>query len=199
MRGFFFHRGQGCGPDRAYGHRDGFGRGFAGPFGGREGMGRGFGRFGGRGDGRGFGHGGLRLVLLKLIADKPSHGYELIKAIEEKSGGAYAPSPGVIYPTLSWLEDEGFITVTPGEDGRKQATITEAGQAHLAEKAEQVDDLFGQMNGDQSEHGNYAPLLRAMHNLKAAVRLRGMKPMSQDEINAIVDLLDETAKKIERS
>ena len=199
MRGFFFHRGQGCGPDRTHSHRDGFGRGFGGPFGGREGMGRGFGRFGGRGDSRGFGHGGLRLVLLKLIADKPSHGYELIKAIDEKSGGAYAPSPGVIYPTLSWLEDEGFITVTPGDDGRKQATITDPGRTHLAEKAEQVDELFAQMDGGPSDHGNYAPLFRAMHNLKAAVRLRGMKTMTQDEINAVVDLIDDTAKKIERS
>ena len=64
---------------------------------------------GGRSEGRGFGHGGLRLVLLKLLSEKPSHGYELIKAIEERFKGGYSPSPGVIYPTLNWLEDEGFI------------------------------------------------------------------------------------------
>ena len=196
MRGFFFHdRGMGRGDQRTHGHRDGFGRG--------PGFRGGFGRFGGARDanlsGRsgGFGHGGLRLVLLKLIADKPSHGYELIKAIEERFNGAYSPSPGVIYPTLSWLEDEGFATVATGDDGRKSYTITETGRAFLAEKADNVDQLFEMMDGGR-EHGDYAPLMRAMHNLKAAVKLRGMKPLAKAEIEAIVDLLDDTAKKIER-
>ena len=199
MRGFFHHRGSSQGSDRTYSHRDGFGRGFTRGPGRDEGMGRGFGFRGGRGDGRGFGHGGLRLVLLKLIDDKPSHGYELIKAVEERFNGSYSPSPGVIYPTLSWLEDEGFITVTPGEDGRKSAHITDAGKAHLAEKAEAVAELFNMMDGQRSEHGDYAPLFRAMHNLKTALRMRGMKPMGKSEIETVVDLIDELAKKIERS
>lgn len=209
MRGMFFHRrGQGAYADRNFSHRDGFGgtghRGFGAGFGGglggrgREGFERAFDRMRGGRDGRGFGHGGLRLVLLKLISEKPSHGYELIKAIEERFNGAYSPSPGVIYPTLSWLEDEGFITIAPNEDGRKSATITEAGIAHLAEKAEQVDQLFSMMDGQRGEHGDYAPLFRAMANLKAALRARGMRPMNKAEIEAVVDLIDETAKKIER-
>ncbi|MBW8880931.1 MAG: PadR family transcriptional regulator [Asticcacaulis sp.] len=191
MRGFFFHnRGMGRGDERAFGHRDGFGRG--------PGFRGGFGRFGGARDSRGFGHGGLRLVLLKLIAEKPSHGYELIKAIEERFNGAYSPSPGVIYPTLSWLEDEGFATVATGDDGRKSYTITEAGQSFLADKADQVDQLFEMMDRGGGEHGDYAPLMRAMHNLRSVVKLRGMKPMAKAEIEAIVDMLDETAKRIER-
>ena len=211
MRGMFFQRrGQGAGPDHTHSHRDGFGgpghRGFgAGFFGGRggEGFDRAFDRMRGGRDANfsrrgGFGHGGLRLVLLKLISEKPSHGYELIKAVEERFNGAYSPSPGVIYPTLSWLEDEGFITIAPGEDGRKSATITEAGIAHLAEKAEQVDQLFSMMDGQRDEHGDYAPLFRAMANLKAALRTRGMRSMNKSEIEAVVDLIDETAKKIER-
>jgi DNA-binding PadR family transcriptional regulator len=205
MRGMFFHRrGNGSGPDRMHSHRDGFGgpghRGLGGGFGDRlrDGLDRGFDRMRGGRDSRGFGHGGLRLVLLKLISEKPSHGYELIKAIEDRFNGAYSPSPGVIYPTLSWLEDEGFITIAAGEDGRKSATITEAGIAHLAEKAEQVEQLFSMMDGQRSEHGDYAPLFRAMSNLKAALRTRGMRPMSKTDIEAVVDLIDETARKIER-
>lgn len=209
MRGMFFHRrGQGACADRNFSHRDGFGgpghRGFGAGFGGglsgrgREGFERAFDRMRGGRDTRGFGHGGLRLVLLKLINEKPSHGYELIKAIEDRFNGAYTPSPGVIYPTLSWLEDEGFITIAAGEDGRKSATITEAGIAHLAEKAEQVDQLFSMMDNQRGEHGDYAPLFRAMSNLKAALKARGMKPMGKTEIETIVDLIDDTAKKIER-
>jgi hypothetical protein len=76
---------------------------------GRHGRGGGLGRF--------FAHGDLRLVILHLIADKPRHGYELIKAIEEQVAGAYSPSPGVIYPTLTLLEELGYVTVSTG-DGR---------------------------------------------------------------------------------
>ncbi len=65
----------------------------------------------GRGGGRIFGHGGLRFVLLQLIADKPSHGYELIKSIEERLGGTYSPSPGIVYPTLTLLEEMGYVSV----------------------------------------------------------------------------------------
>ncbi len=206
MRGFFFDRGHRH-DGRHMGHRDGSGRDgfghghgrFGNLFGGREFGGREFGGRGGRGEGRGFGHGGLRLVLLKLIDEKPSHGYELIKAVEERFKGGYSPSPGVIYPTLSWLEDEGFITIAVGEDGRKQASITDAGKAYLAEKAEDVDRLFDMMNDERADMGDYAPLFRAMHNLKGALKTRGMKPMNKSEIEAIVDLIDDVAKKIERS
>lgn len=196
MNGFFFNRGD-CRSRQHY-MAHGFGRG---------GRGFGFGGFGERGNpftrperGRGgFGHGGLRLVLLKLIEEKPSHGYELIKEIEERFKGAYSPSPGVVYPTLSWLEDEGLITVTPGEDGRKQAAITDAGRAFLTERADEIERLFDLMNDERADHGDYAPLFRAMHNLKAVLRSRGMKPLNKTEIEAIVDLIDDLAKKIERS
>ena len=187
MRGFFHHPHRGRHDDH-HGHR----HHFRNPFGGNP-----FERGRGRGEGRGFGHGGLRLVLLKLINEKPSHGYELIKAIEERFKGGYSPSPGVIYPTLNWLEDEGFITIEPGDDGRKQAHITEAGQAFLAEKAEEVDVLFERMNqGGNEEHGDYSQLFRAMGNLKMALKMRGMKPLNQDQIDAAVEMIDELARKI---
>ena len=74
-----------------------------------------------------FEHGDLRLVALQLIAEKPRHGYEIINAIEEKSGGAYTPSAGAVYPTLTLLQELGHLTVTDGEDGRKLHTLTEEG------------------------------------------------------------------------
>jgi DNA-binding PadR family transcriptional regulator len=79
-----------------------------------------------------FAHGDLRLVILRLIAEKPRHGYEIIKEIEERVGGAYSPSPGVIYPTLTLLEEVGYVDVTPGEGARKLHTITEAGRSFLS-------------------------------------------------------------------
>ena len=115
-------------------------------FGGRHGHGRhGFGRFaGGFADegemgGRGFRTGrklsgnDLQLIILALIAEKPSHGYEIIKALEERSNGFYAPSPGVIYPALTYLEEIGHATVT-ADAARKLYTPTEAGLAFLMER-----------------------------------------------------------------
>ena len=105
-----------------------------------SGFGFGGGRFGGhhRGGGRGgrlgrvFDHGDLRYVLLQLIAEKPRHGYELIKAIEEKFGGTYSPSPGSIYPTLTLLEELGYLRV--GNRWRHQKALLDhrGGHAFLA-------------------------------------------------------------------
>ena len=94
--------------ERHHGRHGGFG-GFEGFMGGR---GRGFGGFGGGDRERLFDSGELRLVILQLVAEKPSYGYEIIKAIEERLSGGYAPSPGVVYPTLTLLEEEGFATVS---------------------------------------------------------------------------------------
>ena len=109
--------------------------------GGHQGFGERHGRHGGRhgrgGEGRGgwgrryFEHGALRILALALIAEKPRNGYEIIKAVEEKTGGGYAPSPGVIYPTLNLLEESGQIRATE-VDGKKAFEITEEGQATLA-------------------------------------------------------------------
>src|SRR5271163_3127511 len=89
----------------------------------RHGFGFGGGPRGGPGrrgrHGRVFEQGDLRLVLLKLIADKPSHGYELIKAVEEAVGGAYSPSPGLVYPTLTLLEEMGYVEVVESDGGKK--------------------------------------------------------------------------------
>ena len=100
------------------------------------------GRGGGRRSRRMFESGELRLVLLKLIADEPRHGYDLIRAIEDLTGGEYAPSPGVVYPTLTLLQDMGLIEEAAGEGPRKPFQVTDEGRAHLEEKADEVEALF---------------------------------------------------------
>jgi DNA-binding PadR family transcriptional regulator len=92
--------------------------------------------------GRMFEQGDLKIVILQLLAEKPRHGYDIIKELEEKSGGAYAPSAGAIYPTLTMLEDMGFAKSAQEESGKKVYTITDAGRAHLEENQSTVDDVF---------------------------------------------------------
>ncbi|APW35827.1 PadR family transcriptional regulator [Rhodoferax koreense] len=155
---------------------------------------------GGRGGGRVFGHGGLRLVLLQLIADKPSHGYELIKAIEERLNGAYTPSPGVVYPTLTLLEDLGYATVADSEGGRKLYSATAAGLDFLAANREAADALLARMN-EAGSPGNGRPpqVVRALENFKLAVRMRlGRAPLTEDQANAFAAVLDTAAQNIER-
>nr|WP_244606587.1 PadR family transcriptional regulator [Arsenicitalea aurantiaca] len=103
---------------------------------------KGLGRLDGMGDnfriGRMLASGDLRLVALYLIDQQPRHGYDLIKAIEERSHGFYVPSPGVVYPALTFLEEAGYVT--SAQDGsRKAYTITEAGRAHLADNGEAIE------------------------------------------------------------
>lgn len=102
-------------------------------------------RGGSRSGGRMFGQGDLKFVILRLLAEKPRHGYEIIKELEERSGGTYSPSPGTVYPTLVMLEDMGFARATTEESGKKIYAITEEGRAHLAAKGSAVDDMFERM------------------------------------------------------
>lgn len=92
--------------------------------------------------GRLFEQGDLRYVVLRLLEEKPRHGYEIIKALEEKFGGAYAPSPGTVYPTLQLLEDQGYARIVPGPEGKKVYEITDEGRAFLAENRATVDNIF---------------------------------------------------------
>jgi DNA-binding PadR family transcriptional regulator len=87
-----------------------------------------------------FAHGDFRLYLLRLLADEPRHGYELIRLLEDELSGLYKPSPGSVYPRLSALEEDGLIERTE-EEGRKAYRITEAGRAELDERREELDEL----------------------------------------------------------
>jgi DNA-binding PadR family transcriptional regulator len=147
-----------------------------------------------------FEHGDLRLVILQLIADKPRHGYELIKAIEDLAGGAYAPSPGVVYPTLTLLEELGFVSVTAGEGPRKLHSITEAGTAHLAANKPGLDAILARVAELTPSGGPPLPVIRAMENLKLALRLRMSRgALSADEVQAIAAAIDAAAEAVERS
>jgi DNA-binding PadR family transcriptional regulator len=94
--------------------------------------------------GRIFEQGDLKYVILRLLAEKPRHGYEIIKELEDRFGGAYAPSPGTVYPTLTMLEDLGYARAMPeeGGGGRKIYEITDEGRKHLEEHSATVDDIF---------------------------------------------------------
>ncbi|MBP1852436.1 PadR family transcriptional regulator [Rhizobium halophytocola] len=145
--------------------------------------------------------GELKLVLLKLLADKPRHGYDLIREIEDLSGGAYAPSPGVVYPTLTLLGDMGLVEDQQSEGARKVLAITEAGQEHLAENAEEADRAMARLAAlaEVSERTDSAPIRRAMGNLKAALKDRlSQKNADRDVQLEVARLLDEAASKIER-
>ena len=172
-------------------------RGFGGEFGGRH---HGRGRHGMRG--RIFDHGDLRYLLLHLIAEKPRHGYELIKAIEEKFGGMYSPSPGVIYPTLTLLEELGHIRPAEGDGSKKAYAITDEGTAFLAGNRPAVEQVLQRMAAAaEAFGGGPAPeILRAMHNLRLALRIRlGRGALASEEVRRVTEVLDRTAGEIERS
>jgi DNA-binding PadR family transcriptional regulator len=148
-----------------------------------------------------FESGELRLVLLKLIADEPRHGYDLIRAIEELTGGEYAPSPGVVYPTLTLLEDMGLIQEAPGKGPRKPYEATDEGRKELEERAEEVDGLFERLRELAPRGENMAgPAVgRAVKNLMTALghRLKA-EGFDEDLFLEIAAILDEAAQKIER-
>ena len=158
---------------------------------------------GGRsGLGRFFAHGDLRLVILHLIAEKPRHGYEIIKAIEDAVGGAYSPSPGVIYPTLTMLEELGHVTVTPGEGGKKLQAITAEGRAYLDAYRPALDALLTRMAEANRIHGGGPgpQITRAMENLRLALRLRLSRgPLSEEQANAVAAAIDTAATGVERA
>ncbi len=122
--------------------------------------------------GRFFDHGDLRLVALQLIAEKPRHGYEIIKAIEEKSGGAYTPSAGAVYPTLTLLQELGQLIVTDGADGRKLHTITEEGAASLVANRKTVESVFARIAQAGASAGPAQLIDDALHRFKRSLRLR---------------------------
>ena len=140
MIGYFF---SGCGPDAPHQQRAkwSWDPSFMSGFFGAEGRPRGRWR-----GGRMFEQGDLRYVVLRLLEEKPRHGYEIIKALEERFGGTYAPSPGVVYPTLQLLEDLGYARIVPGDQGKKTYEITDAGRQYLGENRDTVDSIFDRIS-----------------------------------------------------
>ena len=205
--------------ERAFMHMAGKfgGRGGFGPFG--HGM-RGGGR-GGPGDmfraGRMLADGDLKLITLSLLAEAPRHGYDIIKALEERTSGIYSPSPGVVYPTLTFLEEAGYA-VSSAEGNKKVFSITEAGKAHLDENREMIDHVLDHLErfgrkmakardwfgwNDESEEGGRRggrhekrDAFRAVrHRLRAA--LSDIVDASEDKQAQAMSILEDTAEALE--
>ena len=208
MHRAFWAYGRDCG-GRARRH------GFGGLFGGSIG-GRGYGWHGFRA-GRKLGSDDLQLVILALLAEKPSHGYEIIKALEERSGGFYSPSPGMVYPALTYLEEIGHASVE-SEGAKKLYRITDEGRAYLEQNRRTVDAIFAQLawigakmehvrrvftgddagasEGDDRPRGWGSELHKARNMLREA--LAAMMDASAEEQRRVADILERAAKAIRR-
>jgi DNA-binding PadR family transcriptional regulator len=207
MHRYFRGHGDYCGGRHARRH------GLGGMFGGVVG-GHGFGWHGFRA-GRKLGGDDLQLVVLALLADKPYHGYEIMKALEERSGGFYSPSPGMVYPALTYLEEIGYASVE-AEGAKKLYRITEEGRAHLEQNRRVVDAIFAQLawvgnkmehvrrvfagdesgerEGERSRRGWSDELNAARRALKAALSATVDAPA--DEQHRVAEILERAAKEI---
>jgi DNA-binding PadR family transcriptional regulator len=146
-----------------------------------------------------FGHGELRLVILDILTRNASHGYELIKEIENMTQGNYTPSPGVIYPTLDFLQDQTFITITEEETGRKKIAITRAGQHWLDENLEHLENIQLRIKarcvGFQLRKN--PQMKRALDNFKAVLDLRvNQGELSDAQLKQIIGVIDRAALEI---
>jgi DNA-binding PadR family transcriptional regulator len=192
-----------------HGHHHGSWQWAAGRHGGRHGFGkRGNWDLGGRDPEdwmrakRMLAQGDLRLIALALIAEAPRHGYEIIKLLEEKTGDWYSPSPGIIYPTLTLLEELGYARIAAETGGRKLYSITDEGTAFLAANRSAVDTVMARMAEiSQAYGGGPAPeIRRAMQNLETALAIRlGRGPLAAEQVRAVTVILDRAAGEIEQS
>jgi len=150
--------------------------------------------------GRMFEQGDLKYVVLQLLEEKPRHGYEIIKEMEERFSGAYSPSPGTVYPTLTMLVDLGFAVAREEEGGKKIYEITDAGRAHLAEHKTTVDDIFERMAqfGSSLFGGKMMDVNRAFADLGRAVYGNAFRRPAGDEVLAkIREVLERASKEID--
>ena len=147
-----------------------------------------------------FESGELRLVLLLLLESQPRHGYDFIRELEERTGGAYSPSPGVIYPTLTLLEDVGQIEQTSADGPKRLFAITPDGQTHLDERREEATAALARLDalGAETSKVDSGPVRRAMQNLEAVLKQRLAGAQDKDTVFNVAELIDDAARKIER-
>lgn len=186
---------EGGGPGRGFEGRgcEGRGRhGFGGPWrGGRE---RGF------GGGRLFDAGDLKLVILKMLSEEPSYGYQLMKKMEERLAGGYSPSAGVIYPTLTLLEEEGLASASTSTDNKKVYTVTSAGLQFLEENKQRLEELFARLEEARGgfERGRSPEIMKAFMNLRGAVMARVFRGnVTAEQIRKITEAINAAAKAID--
>ncbi|ACL16785.1 PadR family transcriptional regulator [Methanosphaerula palustris] len=159
---------------------------------------RGFGGFGG-GRGRLFDAGDIKLAILNLLSEQPSYGYQIIKTMEQRLAGGYAPSPGVIYPTLTMLEEEGLATVSL-EGSKKVYSVTPEGMQYLQTHEERVKELFERLEeaGRGFQHGRSPELMKAFKNLHGAVMARLLRGnATPEQISTIAETMNAAARTID--
>src|SRR5438067_7993636 len=154
------------------------------PFGrwGRRWGGFGFGGFGQGPGERFFGRGDLKYVILELLKDQPSHGYDIIRAREERMRGYYRPSPSSVYPTLQMLEDLGYVTSTQ-QEGKKVYTITDEGRRYLTEQQSTVDDIRSRITAgwDAAQRPEVSDLMHEVQQLARALFRLGTRSLHDAE------------------
>lgn len=165
---------------------------------GRRGCGRG-GFGGGRGRGRMFDNGDLRVVIMQLLSERARHGYEIIKELGERVGGGYQPSPGVVYPTLTLLQELGEAAVSEERAGRRLYALTEQGRSAVADSRPVLDAILARLESGAAARGGPPPqIVRAMENLAMAVRLRlHGQPAGEAQVRAITAAIDAAARAVE--
>jgi len=145
-----------------------------------------------------FGAGDMKYVILKLLRDKPRHGYEVMKELEERMHGCYTPSPGTIYPTLQWLEDEGLV-VGRDVEGKKVYEITDTGRAFLDEHKDIVEEIFDRVTEtvERTVGGSMVEVNRALGQLVKAVYRTGWKAETDAARKGVAEILAKAATEIE--
>ena len=151
------------------------------------------------GGSRVFEQGDLKYVILRLLDEKPRHGYDIIKEIEDRFGGMYSPSPGTVYPTLTMLEDLGYARAKPEESGKKIYEITDEGRAHLSENRPLIDDIFSRIaDFAESIFGeSMTDVHRGMKHVGRAVYMSTNKTRTAEQIAKITEILNRAAHDIE--
>src|SRR2546422_250111 len=142
--------------------------------------------------------GDMKYVILKLLRDKPRHGYEVMKELEERMHGCYSPSPGTVYPTLQWLEDEGLV-VAKDVEGKKVYEITHVGRQFLEEHRDVVDDIFDRVRDavDRTLGGGMANVNRSLGRLLKAVYRTGWRARDEATRERLVTILDRVLSEVE--
>ncbi len=145
-----------------------------------------------------FESGDMKYVILKLLKDKPRHGYEVMKELGELSHGCYSPSPGTVYPTLQWLEDEGLVRARDVE-GKKVYEITDAGRKFLDDHQDVVEDIFARVADavEQALGGTMAEINRAVGRLVKSVYRTGWKATDDAARKRLAEILSRAAADIE--
>src|SRR5574341_2131206 len=141
--------------------------------------------------------GDMKYVILKLLKEKPRHGYEVMKDLEERMHGCYSPSPGTVYPTLQWLEDEGLVR-SRDVDGKKVYEITDAGIRFLDEHKDTVSDIFERVaeTVEEALGGSMAQINQGVARLMKTVYRRGWRADDAAR-KRIAEILERAAKEIE--